>query len=150
MRTTIPKTGNQSAHASYGPRSHPPQVTGSRQNQPTVVKRGKRIGSKTSNECNSWLSESWRITMERNKRLLSGPTRKRFIPTSTSKCQPTPSALNPEVCRDNWREQASLTITGTCVLENYLFLTPSSEIKKAIFARFTHWQFWTRFLTPLS
>src|SRR6202522_1430449 len=54
MRTTIPKTGNQSAHGSYGPRSHPPQVTGSRQNQPTVVKLGKRIGSWTSNECNSW------------------------------------------------------------------------------------------------
>src|ERR1700722_8891127 len=56
MRTTIPKTGNQSAHGSYGPRSQPPQVTGSRQNQPTVAKRGKRIGSWTSNECNSWLN----------------------------------------------------------------------------------------------
>src|ERR1700730_7337574 len=54
MQTTIPKTGNRSAHGSYGPRSHPPQVTGSRQNQPTAVKRGKRIGSWTSNECNSW------------------------------------------------------------------------------------------------
>jgi hypothetical protein len=56
MRTTIAKTGNQSAHGSYGPRSHPHQVTGSRQNQATVVKRGKRIGSWTSNECNSWLN----------------------------------------------------------------------------------------------
>src|SRR5580704_2699195 len=56
MRTTILRAGNRSAHASYGPRSHLPQVTGSRQNQPTVVKRGKRIGSWTSNECNSWLN----------------------------------------------------------------------------------------------
>jgi len=56
MRTTIPKTGNQSAHGSYGQSSHPPQVTGSRQNQPTAVKHGKRIGSWTSNECNSWLN----------------------------------------------------------------------------------------------
>jgi hypothetical protein len=53
MRTTIPKTGHQSAQDSYGLRSHPPQVTGSRLNQRTVVKRGKRIGSKISNECNS-------------------------------------------------------------------------------------------------
>jgi len=39
MRTTIPKTGNQSARGSYGPRLHPPQVTGSRQNHPMVEKR---------------------------------------------------------------------------------------------------------------
>src|SRR5437660_5183288 len=56
MRTTIPKTGNQSAQDSYGLESHQHHVTGSRQNHPMAEKRGKRIGSRTSNECNSSLN----------------------------------------------------------------------------------------------
>jgi hypothetical protein len=34
-------------------------------------------------------------------------------------------------------------------LENYKFLTPSVEIKQAIFMGFPWWQFWTGFLTSL-
>src|SRR5579863_5026430 len=108
MRTTIPKTGNQSAHGSYGPRSHPPRVTGSRLNQRTVVKCGKRIGSKTSNECNSWLFTVLAHNDGEKQAASERPDLNTFIPTSTSKCQPNEhrQALDPEVCRDNWREQA--------------------------------------------
>src|ERR1035438_6172276 len=82
MRTTIPKTGNQSAHGSYGPRSHPPQVTGSRQNQPMVEKRGKRIGYRTSNECNSWRFRDLRGGISAARRLNNFS-----IFTVTSRCR---------------------------------------------------------------
>ena len=49
MRTTIAKTGNLFAPGSYGPRSHPHHAAGSRQNHPMAAKRGKPIGSRTSN-----------------------------------------------------------------------------------------------------
>ena len=55
MRTTIPKAADRSAQDSYGPRSHPPHVTGNKQNQRMAAKPGRRIGYRTSSECHSLL-----------------------------------------------------------------------------------------------
>lgn len=101
MRTTIPRAGGQSAQDSYGPKSHPPRVTGNRQNQRMAGKLGRRIGYRTSNErhsslfrefgCN--LTSAWR-TPERSITIQATETCRdeRAVKAPRSNLLPLPSA----------------------------------------------------------
>jgi hypothetical protein len=71
---TIPRTGNQPGYDSYGLRSHPPHVTGSRRIRLMAVEHGKRIGYRISYECNSWFFKIIRQCARRRWRDARGRT----------------------------------------------------------------------------